>query len=78
MEATYSTATMSITLTEAELQALTGRRRSDGQRRELLAMGIPFKLRRDGSPAVLRVVAELALGARGNSTIREREPEVMP
>jgi hypothetical protein len=40
-------------------------------------MGIPFKTRRDGSPAVLRVVAELALGARG-TTIRETEPEILP
>lgn len=66
-----------LTLTAAELEALTGRKRSDGQCRELRAMGIPFKMRRDGSPAVLRVVAELALGARG-TTIRESEPEVMP
>lgn len=68
---------MSLTLTPDELQALTGRRRSDGQCRELRAMGIPFKLRRDGSPVVLRVVAELALGARG-TTIHEPEPEIMP
>ena len=66
-----------LTLTPDELQALTGRRRSDGQVRELRAMGIAFKLRRDGSPAVLRVVAELALGARG-TTIREPEPEILP
>jgi hypothetical protein len=66
-----------LTLTPDELQALTGRRRSDGQCRELRAMGIPFKTRRDGSPAVLRVVAELALGARG-TTIRETEPEILP
>jgi hypothetical protein len=66
-----------LTLTAAELEALTCRKRSDGQCRELRAMGIPFKTRRDGSPAVLRVVAELALGARG-TTMRETEPRVMP
>lgn len=68
---------MSLTLTPDELQALTGRRRSDGQCRELRAMGIAFKLRRDGSPVVLRVVAEVALGGRG-TTIREAEPELLP
>jgi hypothetical protein len=68
---------VSLTLSAAELRELTGRTRSDGQCRELRAMGIPFKMRRDGSPAVLRVVAELALGARG-TTIRETEPEVLP
>ena len=68
---------MSLTLTPDELRALTGRRRCDGQVRELRAMGIPFKLRRDGSPAVLRIAAELALGGR-LGTIREVEPELLP
>lgn len=68
---------MSLMLTRDELQSLTGRRRSDAQCRELVALGIPFKIRRDGSPAVLRVAAELALGGRG-TTPREPEPELLP
>lgn len=65
-----------MTLTPDELESLTLHRRSDAQRRELLAMGIPFRIRRDGSLAVSRAAAELALGGRLPATIRE--PEVQP
>ena len=43
-----------LTLTTQALRELTGHSRSDAQRRELAHMGIPFRVRRDGSLAVLR------------------------
>lgn len=45
-------------LTIEEIQQLTNRIRSDGQRRELDHMGIPYKVRRDGSLVVLRIHVE--------------------
>lgn len=39
-------------LTPEELIVLTQRTRSDGQRRELEHLGIPYKVRRDGSLVV--------------------------
>ena len=41
-------------LTPEELALLTQRTRSDGQRRELEHLGIPYKLRRDGSVVVFK------------------------
>jgi hypothetical protein len=51
-----------MTLTPADLEALTGKRRPAAQRAVLSALGIAHKVRPDGTLAVLRVVAELALG----------------
>lgn len=45
-------------LTVEEIQQLTNRMRCDGQRRELDFMGIPYKVRRDGSLVVVRVHVE--------------------
>ncbi len=64
-------------LTPDDLVELTGKRRNGAQREVLAAMGIAFKIRPDGSLAVLRVVAELALG-HNNATaqIRSTSPRV--
>ena len=49
-------------LSPDEIEELTGKVRPAAQRAELLAMGIPFRLRRDGSVAVLRSAVQVALG----------------
>lgn len=62
---------MSYTLTQTELCELTGKLRSAAQARELDVMGVPYRQRRDGSIAVLRVHAEHLPGAGG-----KHEPRV--
>lgn len=58
-----------------QLRELTGRLRSDAQRRELEHLGVPFRVRRDGSLVVL--AADLPkVGTIVPATIRE--PELMP
>jgi len=66
---------MSLTLSPDELRDLTAKRRSDAQRRALEFMGVPYKRRPDGSPAVLRVHVELLAGATMQA---KREPELQP
>lgn len=61
-----------LTLTPDELRELTGKRRSDAQRRELEYMRVPFKVRRDGSLAVLRIYVDPE-----RVTMRP-EPQVQP
>lgn len=51
-----------LTLTSDEIAEITGRRRMAAQRQALTAMGIAFRVRPDGTPAVLRAVAEVAMG----------------
>jgi hypothetical protein len=63
-----------LTLTPAELRELTGRRRSDAQRRELDHMGIAYRVRSDGTLAVLRADVQ----TRPGGTIPAAEPELMP
>lgn len=63
---------MSI-LTPAELEKVTNRVRCDGQRRELDHMGIPYRVRRDGSLLVLWRDVELQTDGR---TIEPKEPEM--
>ena len=63
--------TMTLLLTQDEIKALTGKRRSDAQARELAHMGIPYRVRRDGSIAVLLSDVE-------TRPARVREPELMP
>lgn len=65
-------------LARHELQELTGCRRSDAQRRALDHMGIPYTVRPNGTVAVLRVVAEQALGGRPGTMLPANEPELMP
>jgi hypothetical protein len=43
-----------LCLTQEELQDLTGRKRYTGQMKALAYMGIKFRVRPDGTPAVLR------------------------
>lgn len=62
---------MSYTLSPVELCELTGKLRASAQARELEAMGVPYRLRRDGSVAVLRIHAEHLPGAG-----RQHEPAV--
>jgi hypothetical protein len=65
-----------LTLSPPELRELTGKRRSDAQARVLDHMGVMYSTRPDGSLAVLRVVAERALG--GTGTIERSEPQLQP
>ena len=51
-----------MVLSPEELAELTGKRRAAAQIAELKAMGIPFRIRRDGKPTVLRVVVMSELG----------------
>lgn len=51
-----------LTLTPAELQELTGKRRADAQRRALDRMGLRYAVRPDGRPTVLRSHVEEKLG----------------
>lgn len=51
-----------LTLTTDEIAEITGRRRSAAQRQALTSMGIAYRIRPDGTPAVLRAVAEVAMG----------------
>jgi hypothetical protein len=67
---------MSLTLTPSELREFTGRRRCDAQARVLDHMVVPYSRRPDGSLAVLRSVAERALG--GDGRMRRQEPELQP
>lgn len=60
-----------IVLTEAELKELTDKDRSPAQARELDHMGIPYRTRRDGSLAVLRIHVETINGR----PVEDRLPE---
>lgn len=51
-----------LTLTPDEIVELTARVRKSAQRQTLMQLGIPFQIRPDGSPVVLRVAMEAALG----------------
>lgn len=66
---------MTLTLTPDELQELTAKRRSDAQRRALDFMGVPYKRRPDGTPAVLRIHVETLAGA---TIPAAREPQLQP
>ena len=46
-------------LTAREVAELTGRERRPAQRRALDAMGVPYRVRPDGSPSVSRLVSRL-------------------
>lgn len=62
-------------LTSDELRELTGRIQSDAQARELDAMGIPYRRRRDKSLVVMRVCVETILGLPG-AKIEPNEPRL--
>jgi hypothetical protein len=58
-------------LSNEELRELTGKLRSDAQQRELAHLGVPFRVRRDGTLVVVRADLE----ARGSEPARP-EPEL--
>ena len=68
-----------LTLSRDELIELTGRTQKGKQVEALKALGIPFKVRPNGTPAVLRTVMEVSLGHattnKGPSSPRLRVPE---
>ncbi|MFC0260567.1 hypothetical protein CEY09_30375 [Achromobacter marplatensis] len=51
-----------LTLSQKELIELTGKARKTGQIEALKFLAIPFKIRPDGTPVVLRAAMEAALG----------------
>lgn len=59
-------------LSAEELANLTGRRQHAAQARALSRMGVPFKVRPDGSLVVGRAALEQALGAKAKAA------EVLP
>lgn len=68
-----------LTLSRDELIELTGRTQKGKQVEALKSLGIPFKIRPDGTPVVLRTVMEVSLGHatanQGPSSPRMRVPE---
>lgn len=62
-------------LSPDELRELTGKHRSDAQRRALDRMSMRYGVRPDGTLAVLRSHVERTLGPP-DATIRVREPEL--
>lgn len=64
-------------LTREEVEALTGKQRSDAQARELTEMGVKFLQRTDGSLVVLRALVEQLCGLTGDQwEARKREPQM--
>lgn len=64
-------------LTREEVEALTGKQRSDAQARELTQMGVKFLQRTDGSVVVLRALVEQLCGLAGDQWAdRKREPRM--
>lgn len=62
-------------LDDAQLRKLTGRKRSDAQRRQLNAMGIVHRVRGDGTLAVLQEhVADLMGGTPRAKVSSPAEP----
>ncbi|WP_431194635.1 DUF4224 domain-containing protein [Achromobacter insuavis] len=68
-----------ITISQDELIELTGKIRKSGQIEALRFLSIPFKIRPDGTPVVLRAAVEAALGHatknQGPTPPRVRVPE---
>lgn len=62
-------------LTSGELRELTERIQSDAQARELDALGIPYRRRRDKSLVVMRTSVEAVLGGYG-AKIEHNEPRL--
>jgi hypothetical protein len=65
-----------MTLSDAELEELTQRHRVDARRRALEAMKIPYRVRHDGTLAVLRAHVERDPDAAPGATINAREPQL--
>ena len=65
----------SLTLTDAELVELTGKRRPSAQIRALRHMGIHHKRRGDGTLVVARAHFELLLGGETPGKPKKIEPD---
>jgi hypothetical protein len=63
-------------LTDEQLRRLAGCKRSDAQRRELEHMGVPFRVRRDGTLVVC--TADVPKSATIAPELRTPEPELEP
>ena len=61
-------------LTPKELIALTGKERTNAQRRQLDCLRVPYRVRLDGSLVVLARAVEIALGLSGQSQPEEDDP----
>lgn len=55
-----------------DIITMTGRKRSDAQRRVLTTMGVEFRARPDGSLAVLRAHIEKLFGACTNTSAKRK------
>lgn len=67
---------MSICLTNQEIKDITGATAKRLQAEALLSMGIPFKIRPDGSLLVSRLAYEKSTGAISEKTIvKTPEPD---
>ncbi|MGE7085640.1 DUF4224 domain-containing protein [Achromobacter xylosoxidans] len=68
-----------LTLSAKELVAVTGKSRKSAQIVVLRDLNVPFKIRPDGTPVVLRAALEAALGHapknQGPTPPRVRVPE---
>lgn len=64
-------------LAPQELIELTGKKRTNAQRRQLDCLRVPYRVRLDGSLVVLARAAEIALGLNGQPQPR-REPSLQP
>lgn len=65
-------------LTPDQLRELTGHKRSDAQRRELEHMGVPFRVRRDGTLVVLAASLGTIAPNLGTAFATLAEPELQP
>lgn len=61
-------------LTEAEIEALTGKKRRPSQVEALHSMGYEHSIRPDGNIIVLRAHVEEKLGLKQPKTVRAAEP----
>jgi hypothetical protein len=61
-------------LTDDELVDMTRRRRKASQRRVLMAMGLKYRVRPDGSLAVLRAHVEVVFGVASEASRKALEP----
>lgn len=65
-------------LTEDELIELTGMQQRAAQRRVLNAIGVPYRVRPNGSIIVLRAALDLALGGVPAAQAQKRPELVLP
>ncbi|WP_369414072.1 DUF4224 domain-containing protein [Paracandidimonas lactea] len=68
-----------LVLSPAELESVTGKTRKSSQCHVLAQLGIPYKIRPDGTPVVLRAAMEASFGHaptdKGPSSPRIRVPK---